>query len=169
MATRALYNRSFCVKQACHLPAKKTMVYCVCVLIVCFLTLCFHGSSFAADVTLQWDANSEPDLAGYKIYYGNFSGEPYDGIDAAEGNSPVTITLEDLDDHQNPKFELSELDDGEIYYVVLTAFDAENLESNFSNEVSTENSGSGTGLTVGATSGGGGCFINAITDDSILF
>ena len=39
---------------------------------------------YAMDVTLQWDANTEPDLAGYKIYYDTDSGHPYEGTQSAK-------------------------------------------------------------------------------------
>ena len=32
-------------------------------------------AAHAADVTVAWDPNPEPDVAGYKIYYGNQSGQ----------------------------------------------------------------------------------------------
>jgi len=31
----------------------------------------FQSQSYALDVTLQWDTNREPDLAGYVVYYKN--------------------------------------------------------------------------------------------------
>jgi hypothetical protein len=43
--------------------------------------------SFAMDITLQWDANLKPDLAGYKIYYKTgSSGSSYDGTGIDQGN-----------------------------------------------------------------------------------
>lgn len=36
------------------------------VLMILFISV----SSFAMDVKLKWDANTESDLAGYKVYYG---------------------------------------------------------------------------------------------------
>ena len=35
----------------------------------------FVGWAFAADVTLQWDANTEPDLAGYYVYQSDRIGD----------------------------------------------------------------------------------------------
>ena len=54
---------------------------------------------YALDVTLQWDANAEPDVVKYKVYYvprasgnrvlGNYEGNK----GAAEGRSPVDVPL----------------------------------------------------------------------------
>ena len=93
----------------------------------------------AIDVTLQWDANTEPNLAGYRIYYKmDSSGEPYDGIEANEGTSPITVPLEDLDDPYNPQYTLTGLLDGTAYFFVVTAYNTGGLESGYSNEVSTD-------------------------------
>lgn len=75
---------------------------------------------FAADVTLQWDANTEPDLAGYKIYHGTESGVYGEPIDA--GNV-TEYTVTGLEERQ--------------YFFVVTAHDTEGLESDYSNEVFT--------------------------------
>lgn len=77
-------------------------------------------------VTLTWDANGEPDLAGYKVYYDVNTGAPYSG--------KVTMPLADLSDADNPEFSIT-LPEGVFYYFVVTAYDTENLESGFSNEV----------------------------------
>lgn len=92
----------------------------------------------AGDVTLAWDANTESNLAGYKLYYDSDSStEMYQGIGATEGDSPVPIYLEDLADPDSPIFSLTGLENGQYYYFVLTAFDTDGLESDFSNEVGT--------------------------------
>ena len=92
----------------------------------------------AIDVTLQWDVNTEPNLAGYRIYYKmDSSGEPYDGIEANEGTSPITVALEDLDDPYNPQYTLTGLLDGTTYFFVVTAYNTGGLESGYSDEVST--------------------------------
>ena len=44
-------------------------------------------------ITLAWDANSESNLAGYKVYYNTRGpGAPYDGVAAGEElNSPIDV------------------------------------------------------------------------------
>ena len=109
-------------------------------LIIVSLFLCFKATSYAADVTLQWDANTEPDLAGYKIHYDTNSGEPYapDAADyAAQGSSPVTVQIGDLSDPNDPGYTLTGLDEGKGYFFAVTAYDDEGLESEYSNEAAT--------------------------------
>jgi len=76
--------------------------------------------SHAASLNLAWDANSEPDLAGYKIYYGISSGKYDTNIDVGK----VT------------EYELSGLIENKIYYIALTAYDTCYNESEKSDEVS---------------------------------
>ncbi|MDY6844150.1 MAG: CFI-box-CTERM domain-containing protein [Thermodesulfobacteriota bacterium] len=92
--------------------------------------------SFALDVTLQWDANTEIDLAGYRIYYGTETGPPYNGA-----GSPINVSF-GQDENPDPgkvQFTVSGLANGEIYFFAITAYDNENpsLESGYSNEVFT--------------------------------
>jgi hypothetical protein len=91
---------------------------------------------FAADVVLQWQANTEPDLAGYKIYYDTKPGIPYEG-DSINGRSPVELKLDDLKDKANPEYTMKGLNKESRWYFVVTAYDTEGLESDYSNEVST--------------------------------
>ena len=119
-------------------------------LILAVILFYFQSSSSASDITLKWAANTEPDLAGYKIYYKNgFSGAPYDGVDIDQGTSPISLTTIDPNDPNyvdpsNPELLLTGLDDYEDYFFVVTAYDNEEPynESGFSNEVSTLDSGS---------------------------
>lgn len=94
----------------------------------------------AADVTLQWGANQETDLAGYKVYYDKDAGAPYVGSDAEEGLSPIIIPIGDLSDSDNPEFTLTKLSGYDNHYFAVTAYDFEtpSLESDYSNEVTTE-------------------------------
>ena len=95
------------------------------------------SSACAADITLAWTGNAEPDLAGYYIYYKNgTSGAPYNGTGVHEGNSPIRIPLEDFSDPSNPEFTLHGLSDTQRTYIVLTAYSTEGNESGYSNEVS---------------------------------
>jgi fibronectin type 3 domain-containing protein len=119
-----------------------------------FLLLIFFASSqgYAMDVTLEWDANTEPDLAGYKVYYKtDLSGAPYDGTGATEGNSPTDVG-------NFTTYTLHGLTDGIDYFFVVTAHDTEGLESDYSNEVTTGSEPTPTPTTT--ASDGGGCFID---------
>ncbi len=91
-------------------------------------------------VTLQWDPNSEEDLAGYKVYYkiGTYV-PPYDGTNADQGPSPIRVPLEDLTDPENPQFRLTGLDPDAIYFFAVTAFNNEDpeLESAYSKPTGT--------------------------------
>ncbi len=93
--------------------------------------LCLVTPSHALDVTLAWDANAEPDLAGYNLYYKTgSSGPPYNGTGALEGNSPIDVG-------NVTEFTIHGLSNGVTYFFVVTAYDTEGLESAYSNEVST--------------------------------
>jgi len=71
-------------------------------------------------VTLAWDANVEPTVAGYRLYYGNESRTYGTTMEAG----PATeITVEGL---------LV----GQTYYFAVTAYDTEGRESDYSDEVS---------------------------------
>jgi hypothetical protein len=70
-------------------------------------------------VTLKWAANTEPDLAGYRVYCGTTS-RVYP-INVSAGKL-LTATVPNLPSG--------------TYYCAVTAFDAANNESGFSNEVS---------------------------------
>lgn len=74
----------------------------------------------AAEVTLAWDANTEPELAGYRLHYGTASGSYSVHLDV--GN--VTT------------FQVTGLAAGTTYYFAATAYGADGTESGYSNEVS---------------------------------
>lgn len=115
----------------------------LCLKIVAFLSVLFYTNLVsAAQVTLAWDANTESDLAGYKIYYKTGSpGEPYNGTGADQGPAPIIVPLDELMDPDNPEYTLTGLQDEEevVYYFVVTAYDNEDPEneSSYSNWVST--------------------------------
>ena len=138
-------------------------------LILVAIFFCFQSSSYADDITLKWAPNTEPDLAGYKIYYKRgFSGSPYNGVDVDQGTSPIYLTIHDPNDPNyvdpgNPEFLLTGLDENDDYFLVVTATDNEepNNESGFSNEVSTlvDSSSGGGSVSVTSSSSGSSCFI----------
>ena len=67
----------------------------------------------------EWDPNPENDIAGYKFYIGNSSRAYTDVRDA--GN-----------DHQ---ISITDLEEGEIYYFAVTAYNEAGQESTFSQEL----------------------------------
>ena len=121
--------------------ALATIPYWKGALIIGILFLCFHASSYAADLTLRWNANTEPDLAGYNVYYKRgSSGEPYD----------ATINVGNV-----TTYSLHDLIEGATYFFVVSAYDTEGLESDYSNEISAD----ATAASVSTRGGGGGCLI----------
>ncbi len=93
----------------------------------------------AADVTLAWDANAEPDLAGYKVYFGTAS-RTY--------GTPITIGT-------TTTYTVTGLAPG-TYYFSVTAWNGGGQESGYSNEV--------TATVTGST----GCDINSDTISNVL-
>ena len=79
-------------------------------------------------ISLEWDSNTETDLAGYKVYYGTASGVYGTPKDAGMGTPSGTKTTYDLTD--------PDLIIGQTYFIAVTAYDTSNNESGYSNEVS---------------------------------
>lgn len=77
-------------------------------------------------VVLAWDSSSDPNLAGYKVYYGTTPGVyPHSftvGKATQLSGNVTTVTIEGLKK-------------GQKYYMVITAYDIQGKESGFSNEV----------------------------------
>jgi len=89
--------------------------------IVTFI-LFFANYAHAASVTLAWNANSEDDLAGYRIFHAEDS-QNYDYENPSWEGTETTCTIDNLEN-------------GKTYKFVARAYDTENNESANSNEVS---------------------------------
>ena len=87
---------------------------------VLLLALLISVWARAEQATLAWDANTESDLAGYKIHYGTASNSYSVHIDV---NNVTTYTV-------------AGLTAGQTYYFAATAYDASGNESGYSNSVS---------------------------------
>ena len=130
----------------------------------------------AAEVTLGWHSNPEPDLEGYVVYRNVASpGPPYDYSD--------TLPEDDLADPLHPKATLTGLQEGKEYYIALTAYNTDGVESSFSSDVCVEvingviaacsASVAPVASTVSSSGGSGGgnnsCFISASSAESSMF
>ena len=79
----------------------------------------------AGTIKLGWPANTEPDLAGYRVYYGTSSGSYGQPIDVGLASQEGGLTT----------YSLTNLTKGQNYCFTITAYDTSNNESSRSNEV----------------------------------
>jgi hypothetical protein len=118
------------------------------------------GQLAATPLTLAWDPNTEPDLAGYKVYFGTRS-RNYDFVSDVGSTTQYTVTG---------------LQPNTRYYFTLTAYDTSRNESDFSWEVSAVTGdepdpapSGGSALTFTTSDGtSGGCFIATAAYGSYL-
>ena len=99
----------------------------VMISVALFLTGIFANHALAGTATLNWNANTETDLAGYKIYYGTSvrtSACPPGGYANSVNAGKVT------------SYTFNNLTDGATYYFSVTSYDTSNNESCFSAQVS---------------------------------
>jgi fibronectin type 3 domain-containing protein len=101
-----------------------SIIFC---LIAAAIIVSFINFADAAEVKLAWDANSESDLAGYKVYQSAYE----DMTIPTVSNVPLST----LPNQAAPTFTVTENTDG-TYYFQVTAYDTANNESGFSNKVS---------------------------------
>lgn len=89
------------------------------IVIAIFIVTLYAVAAFSAQILVTWDANTEPDLAGYKVYCGTASGQY---------GAPVTVTT--------PSYTFQGATDKTTYYVAVSAIDTSGNESALSDEVS---------------------------------
>jgi chitinase len=114
------------IKQICK-KGKGRLALLLFAMVMSFLV--GQTTCFAETVALSWDANTESNIGGYKVYYkADSSSLPFDGTGAAEGASPVTV-------YDLTTATISDLDPGRTYYFAVTAYDTTDNESPYSNIV----------------------------------
>jgi len=95
----------------------------------CAIALLATATCFASTVTLQWNANTETDLAGYRVYYrADSSAVPFAGTGATQGASPIDVA-------KNTTATISGLDSGHANFFAVTAYNTAGVESPYSNVV----------------------------------
>ena len=77
--------------------------------------------AFAATIQVNWNPNTEEDLAGYRLYVGTASGQYGEPVDVGNVTGHV---MEITPEH------------GATYYFALTAYDTSGNESGYSAEAS---------------------------------
>lgn len=95
--------------------------FCTALWLAMALTLGWTLCAQAADLQVTWNANTEGDLAGYRVFC---------------GTAPGVYTAKVTVGKDATSYLLAGLDEGTTYYVALTAFDTSANESGFSAEVS---------------------------------
>lgn len=94
------------------------------VVMIMVMSLVFCGNCSATDATFAWSPNTEVNLAGYKIYYGESSRSYTSSVNVglpATVDGRVTATLS--------------VEPGKTYYFAATAYDTDDFESDYSTEV----------------------------------
>lgn len=77
---------------------------------------------YAIEGTLSWQESPDPDVSGYKVYVGAQSGDYAYSIDVGNQTS----------------FDMSNLEPDHAYYIAVTAYTSDGLESDFSEELATD-------------------------------
>jgi hypothetical protein len=93
-----------------------------CIITGSLVVTALAGPASAGDVTLAWDPNAEPDIAGYVVWYGTLPGTYTANIDV--GNRTL--------------WTLSGLVEGQRYYFTVQAYNTSRAMSPLSTEVSTD-------------------------------
>ncbi|MGD8522671.1 MAG: fibronectin type III domain-containing protein, partial [Desulfobacterales bacterium] len=85
---------------------------------VLLIALILVPNGYSAQVTLAWDPNQEPDVAGYKIHYGTYSRTYQHTVDVKNFTSCT----------------ISGLEEGKTYFFAATAYDTNGNQSGYSTE-----------------------------------
>ena len=100
----------------------KDLIFVLLLMFLFILTGCAGGTDTdsGGTIKLAWDSNTDPDVAGYKIHYGTATGT-YDHV---------------IDVGNVTAYNLTGLRQGQTYFIVVTAYNTSNQESDYSNEIS---------------------------------
>lgn len=94
-------------------------------LFISLFLLLLAGTCSASTITLAWDSQSPPDLAGYRVYYSDTNSTPFNGTGADQGASPISMSTQ-------PSATITGLDAGRAYYFAITAVNTAGIETPYS-------------------------------------
>ncbi len=104
-------------KKNSHFPFTASTLFLATLVLT---VLSFASFGYSAQVKLTWNANTDSDLAGYKLYYGTASKTYTSNLDVGKVTS----------------YTLSNLQTSTTYYFALSAYDSSKNESKLCTEVS---------------------------------
>jgi hypothetical protein len=139
-----MYRKSFILSLLNPVPNCSVLLVWLSLLALPFAALA------SVEITLVWDANNEPELAGYRVYCRE-DAQDYDYDNPSWEGAETTCTI-------------SELDETTRYYFVVRAFNTSNNESGNSNEVFYQGEYGYQDADGGDVDAGGGCFIAALNE-----
>lgn len=99
----------------------------IIVLSIIFIFIVLPNITLAGKAKVEWNANTESDLAGYRVYYGT---TPRNGNAPPGGYTAGPINVGNVTTYETPN-----LNGGQRYYFSVVAVDTSNNVSNFSSEV----------------------------------
>ena len=106
---------------------KKSVIIGLIIAILIFLGGSYYIKNSTGSTRLTWDANKEPNIAGYKIYY---------GTESRTGNCPKGGYENKVDAGNKTDYIIEGLKRNTKYYFSITSYNSEGKESCFSDEVS---------------------------------
>jgi len=135
-------SKKISVNSLIEKPMRYNFIIIILILILIFV--CETNIVFAGSATLRWNANSESDLAGYRIYYGT---SPRTGTNPGTASTnPLpkcnmcgytnVIDVGKTSTPSSPQYTITNLTSGQTYYFSVMAYDTSGNESAFSSEVS---------------------------------
>ena len=117
--------------------AKKSFLVTLIILILSFIIISPSIAAELHELTVAWDANTEPDLDNYTIYYGTTPGNYTHSINTKtdlSGRNPSCTTFDPFDSNCC-EYTIKGLEEGVTYYLAATASDKEDNHSAYSEEL----------------------------------
>lgn len=113
------YKRRNMIIVAAVKKVRKHSLSCLSVCSFAVAVFFFNTHCFSAQISVTWSPNIEKNIAGYKVYYGDSSRNYNNSIDVGSRTS----------------YTISNLREGNTYFIGITAYDFNGNESGYSDEI----------------------------------